>query len=250
MRSSISIVLFGISLVIAQKDKAFESFMSNLSYNWQNEFPDLRYQVARLQQDDPAKYNELVAQLGLKAGSQISIPSQFNYAWASQFVMAAGIYKPTAHQEANPQEAKPTGNTDKTDGDSFQSALGMLTGFDQTNTATKINSNNKDDHNDGGELSSVVIVNEEDNKSRTSTSTTPTRSSSTRSTGPTSKSSDINNDDDNDNNKDSKASQQFGNPIVGSINKDNVQIIPSGQGYSGAQHLIPSIPLLVILSFF
>ncbi|KAJ2632440.1 hypothetical protein H4R22_001252 [Coemansia sp. RSA 1290] len=76
--------------------------MSSLSYNWQNQFSDLRYQVDQLQKTDPEKYAQLAASLGLKPGAKINVPSQYSPEWASMFVQAANLYTPPVHTQEDP----------------------------------------------------------------------------------------------------------------------------------------------------
>ncbi|KAJ2687848.1 hypothetical protein GGH99_003170 [Coemansia sp. RSA 1285] len=200
----------------------YDNFMSSLSYNWQNEFSDLRYQVDQLQKTDPLKYQQLAAQLGLKPGTQIDVPSQFNDKWASKFVMAAGLYTPPAPTQAatfNPSEASPTGASSqllitavKTDGESAtplpssgdESAdLSAMSG-DSAVTAASDHSSHDAKHSSHG-----------DNSEDATSGLDDAIDSST------------------------SVFQQNGNPVVGSINTDFNPIVPSGTGYSASSAVVP-----------
>ncbi|KAJ2382964.1 hypothetical protein H4S02_005510 [Coemansia sp. RSA 2611] len=177
--------------------------MSSLSYNWQNEFSDLRYQVDQLQKTDPAKYSALGASLGLKAGQQIQVPSQYSPQWASQFVMAAGLYTPPPPSAAtfNPASATPTAVVATTTGPLTPTGIsisGLMISTTATATATASGSSaeiTNDTHSSGG--------------SHHSGDAEATAGLDTQNT-----------------------SSQFGNPIAGNLNTDDTPIIPSGIGYN------------------
>ncbi|KAJ1904743.1 hypothetical protein LPJ81_002320 [Coemansia sp. IMI 209127] len=177
--------------------------MSSLSYNWQNEFSDLRYQVDQLQKTDPLKYQQLAATLGLKPGQQIDVPSQFDGVWASKFVMGADLYTPpvpTAADTFDPSQATPTG-----------SVASLLSTAGITDSA-------------------AVSTQNEESVSTMSGGSVVTLEHSHRSSGGSS----------DDEGLDSLAAsstslfQQNGNPIVGMLNTNYSPIVPTGIGYSKA----------------
>ncbi|KAJ2684737.1 hypothetical protein IWW39_004734 [Coemansia spiralis] len=187
--------LFILLLVgLVRGDADFDNFMSSLSYNWQNEFSDLRYQIDQLQKTDPAKYSALGASLGLKAGQQIQVPSQYSPQWASQFVMAAGLYTPPPPSAAtfNPASATPTAVVATTTGPLTPTGI-SISGLMISTTATATITN--DTHSSGG--------------SHHSGDAEATAGLDTQNT-----------------------SSQFGNPIAGNLNTDDTPIIPSGIGYN------------------
>ncbi|KAJ1665780.1 hypothetical protein IW140_003295 [Coemansia sp. RSA 1813] len=193
----------------------YDNFMSSLSYNWQNEFSDLRYQVDQLQKTDPLKYQQLAAQLGLKPGAQIDVPSQFNGVWASKFVMGAGLYTPPAAptQAAtfDPSQAKPT------DGSSLL-ITAVLTGNSATPSAT-----------DDGQSVEVSTLSDG--------SVTTVEHSNGSSDDAEDVASDLDSAD-----PSTSMFEQDGNPIVGNFNTDFTPIAPTGIGYSAAPPA--SIPLI------
>ncbi|KAJ2557466.1 hypothetical protein EV175_001334 [Coemansia sp. RSA 1933] len=175
----------------------YDNFMSSLSYNWQDEFSDLRYQVDQLQKTDPLKYQQLAAQLGLKPGAQIDVPSQYNAVWASKFVMGAGLYTPPA-PSIDPAQATPTG--------SASVAVTAVTTGSPTTTA--------------GEQSVEIST-------RSDGSVVTIEHSSSMETE----------DADNGLDSTTSVFEQDGNPIVGSLNTDFNPIAPTGTGYSGAPRI-------------
>ncbi|KAJ2503329.1 hypothetical protein GGH96_000350 [Coemansia sp. RSA 1972] len=207
-------------------DSDYDSFMSSLSFNWQNEFSDLRYQVDQLQKTDPQKYNELAASLGLKPGTKVSIPSQYSPVWASKFVQAAGLYTPPATVAEDPTHVPtPTNSSLKSIDDLTQ--LITVTADDSTKSDGSDESDSTDgsDATDGSEGSNNA------------------ESDDTHSNGK--KSNDGNSSDDTggasglDTPDEENTSQQFGNPIVGGFSGGNTPIVPSGQGYSAATSVRP-----------
>ncbi|KAJ2480746.1 hypothetical protein IWW56_002259 [Coemansia sp. RSA 2131] len=208
-----------MSIGSAMGDTDYDNFMSSLSFNWQNEFSDLRYQVDQLQKTDPQKYNELAASLGLKPGTKVSIPSQYSPVWASKFVQAAGLYTPPA-----------TVAEDATHVPTPTSSLQSIDDLTQLITVTA-DDNTKSDDSDGSDESdgsegSNGSVELDDNHSH-------------------GKSNDGNSSDDTggasglDTPDEDNTSLQFGNPIVGGFSGGNTPIVPSGQGYSTATSVRP-----------
>ncbi|KAJ1822689.1 hypothetical protein LPJ56_000718 [Coemansia sp. RSA 2599] len=247
----VNFVLASIStivLVAIAADTDYDKFMNSLSYNWQNEFSDLRYQVAQLQKDDPQAYSQLAAQLGLKAGANIDVPSQFNAQWASKFVQAAGLYTPPA-ATFDPAQAKPTAadqpDKENLDGNLFASALAAETTGSNENSSDGDVSDSKG--NDSSDIEDLL----------SSHSGSKTKGSSSSSHHKTSASHEDGDDDSEGNSddgeeKDNDTSQQFGNPVVGNLNTDNTPIVPSGQGYSAGQALAISalsLTMPFVLSF-
>ncbi|KAJ2786346.1 hypothetical protein GGI15_001592 [Coemansia interrupta] len=223
-------------LVSAATDTDYDQFISSLSYNWQNEFSDLRYQVAQLQQDDPAQYSQLAAALGLKAGATISVPSQYDPVWASKFVQAAGLYTPPA-PTFDPAQATPTAaaqqqNSDNLSDNLFASAL------------QEKPSEQEDGSDDGGGASDEG----EDSVSHKSSKSSKSSKGSKTATQHRTSSADDESDagESLDDEEDVTTSQQFGNPIVGSLNTNDGPIIPSGQGYSAAAPLLAGLLTLAL----
>ncbi|KAJ2725636.1 hypothetical protein GGI07_001136 [Coemansia sp. Benny D115] len=248
-------LLFGIAaafllLAVRAEDTDYDSFMASLSYNWQNEFSDLRYQVAQLQKDNPQQYNQLAAQLGLKQGASINVPSQFDAGWASKFVQAAGLYTPPAVTQAaatfDPLEAKPTAAQAASldDGNLFASAL-KATPTAASKDADDDDSDSQDDDGENDDNSGNDSTHASSTKKKSSSSASGSKSSSKSKNSSSS-------DDSGDDNVDSEeeVSQQFGNPIVGSLNTDNAPIVPSGQGYSSATKQHPALVSVMLIALF
>ncbi|KAJ1871979.1 hypothetical protein LPJ57_005127 [Coemansia sp. RSA 486] len=246
-----------VALVTIAADTDYQSFMDSLSYNWQNEFSDLRYQIVQLQKDDPQAYSQLAAQMGLKAGATISIPSQFDKTWASMFVQAAGLYTPPA-ATFDPAQAKPTAtdqaDENNLDGNLFASALeakpSSKNSEDKENTDDN-ESDNSDDSNDdnssddGNDIEDLLSSH---SKSKGSSSSSHHKSTKSQDDADSDADSEDNGDEDDDDN----TSQQFGNPVVGNLNTGNTPIVPTGQGYSSAGALAVgalSLAMPVVLSF-
>ncbi|KAJ1726972.1 hypothetical protein LPJ61_004841 [Coemansia biformis] len=201
--------------------------MSSLSYNWQNEFVDLRYQVDDLQRNDPDQYNQLATAMGLKPGAKISIPSEYSPEWASRFVAAAHLYTPAAATEEATQAPTPT-NVDNSAASSTHESIHLVTAH----------SSEASDSPDDGSLSD-----EEDGSSSGGRSSSRGSSSSKHASKSTSRSdasgaNDSGSEPDNGIDQASDdASVQFGNPVVG--NMSNGPVVPTGQGYSAAATLHP-----------
>ncbi|KAJ2842185.1 hypothetical protein J3B02_005654, partial [Coemansia erecta] len=197
--STIALVAF------AAADTDYDKFMSSLSYNWQNEFSDLRYQVAQLQKDDPQAYSQLAAQLGLKADANIDVPSQFNADWASKFVQAAGLYTPPA-ATFDPAQAKPTAadqaSQSDLDGNLFASAL-----------AAEPTSNENSDGNSSDIEDSPSSHNKSKSKSNISSDSAHHKSTASHDDNSDSDNDAGSEDDGNDDDDDNNTSQQFGNPV-------------------------------------
>ncbi|KAJ2373819.1 hypothetical protein IW150_003432 [Coemansia sp. RSA 2607] len=235
-RYAFAVVATSVIAMANAADTDYDQFISSLSYNWQNEFSDLRYQVAQLQQDNPSQYSQLAAALGVKAGSSIDVPSQYNPVWASKFVQAAGLYTPPAAPTFDPAQAKPTAAADNTDnlGDNlFASALEAKPS-DQEDSAD--NSQGSDDSDDSQGTTSH----------KSSKNSKSTNASSHHKTSSGDDESDSGDGLDDEDDSDATTSQQFGNPIVGSLNTDDGPIIPSGQGYSGATTLVAGFLTLAL----
>ncbi|KAJ1780209.1 hypothetical protein LPJ77_000682 [Coemansia sp. RSA 2523] len=220
------ILLLSIS---ALGDSDYDSFMSSLSFNWQNEFSDLRYQVDQLQKTDPQKYNELAASLGLKPGTKVSIPSQYSPVWASKFVQAAGLYTPPATTAEDPTHVPTPTN----------SSLQSIDDLTQLITVTADDSTKSDD-SDGSDEEDESDATEGSDGSQGSHSA---ESDDNHSNGK--KSNDGNSSDDTggasglDTPDEENTSLQFGNPIVGGFSGGNTPIVPTGQGYSAATSTRP-----------
>ncbi|KAJ2064897.1 hypothetical protein GGI17_000704 [Coemansia sp. S146] len=197
--------------------------MSSLSYNWQNEFSDLRYQIDQLQKTDPAKYSALGASLGLKPGQQIQVPSQYSPQWASQFVMAAGLYTPPA-PTFDPASATPTTGSAAPSGISI-SGLMISTTATATATATVTASGSATGSGSGSAAVTGDSHHSSESKSQHS-GDAATAGLDTESGSP-----------------------QFGNPIAGNINTNATPIIPSGIGYSSASKYTCSLVLLIVPLF-
>ncbi|KAJ2744475.1 hypothetical protein GGI20_002949 [Coemansia sp. BCRC 34301] len=213
------IVFIVASLCVVKGDADFDGFMSSLSYNWQNEFSDLRYQVDQLQKTDPAKYSALGASLGLKPGQQIQVPSQYSPQWASQFVMAAGLYTPPA-PTFDPATATPTPTTALAGSSSLAGI--SISGLMQP---TVTGSNGAPSSSvESSEASSGGLSGSGSHHGDAATSGLDTSSS---------------------------VSQQFGNPIAGNLNTDDTPIIPSGIGYNtGATIIRHQSPLAVMFGLW
>ncbi|KAJ2490387.1 hypothetical protein IWW37_003204 [Coemansia sp. RSA 2050] len=216
-------VLFILLLVgFVRGDTDFDNFMSSLSYNWQNEFSDLRYQVDQLQKTDPAKYNALGASLGLKAGQQIQVPSQFSPQWASQFVMAAGLYTPPA-PTFDPATATPTAVVATTTGPLTPTGIsisGLM--ISTTGTATVSGSS--------AEITSGNDIHSSGGSHHSGDSEEATAGLDTQNT-----------------------SSQFGNPITGDLNTNDTPIVPSGIGYNTGfrvTYTLVELGLLVFIGSF
>ncbi|KAJ2794785.1 hypothetical protein H4R21_005363 [Coemansia helicoidea] len=196
----------------ARGDSDYDSFMSSLSYNWQNEFVDLRYQLDDLQRNDPDQYNQLAASLGLKPGTKISVPSQYSPEWASKFVAAAHLYTPPAPSDDATQLPTPTSAS----ADDSKSSSGSTASSHHTTS----HGGTDDDHSDDGDSSTLDAEDDLDSpdgsSARSSSSTSKSKSRTSKTDG---------------------GSTQFGNPVVGSIGDG--PIVPSGQGYSAAAALSP-----------
>ncbi|KAJ2078641.1 hypothetical protein H4R24_004341 [Coemansia sp. RSA 988] len=177
--------------------------MSSLSYNWQNEFSDLRYQLDGLQKEDPEKYNQLAASLGLKPGTKISVPSQYSPQWASKFVSAANLYTPPVETADSTLVATPTISKISTETDNSNSAVTHL--ITATDDVSENESGSESDKVSGGSDSedTEIISGLDENTDPTDT--------------------------------------QFGNPIVGSMDNNGSPIMPTGQGYSIAPTVRPSM---------
>ncbi|PIA14750.1 hypothetical protein COEREDRAFT_82505 [Coemansia reversa NRRL 1564] len=204
-------VTLGGLLVVLVADRVvgdttdYDNFMSSLSYNWQNEFSGLRYQLDSLQKEDPDQYNQLAASLGLKPGTKISIPSLYSPQWASKFVAAADLYTPPAVTADSTPAATPTiskGSTDKSESGSVVTHL--------TTATDDVSDNSSDSESEGSSEAS-------DSKDTEATEATSGL----------------------DENTDS-ADTQFGNPIVGTIDNNDSPIIPTGHGYSTASTVRPA----------
>ncbi|KAJ2883798.1 hypothetical protein IWW38_005503, partial [Coemansia aciculifera] len=209
-------------------DSDFDGFMSSLSYNWQNEFSDLRYQVDQLQKTDPAKYSALGASLGLKPGQQVQVPSQFSPQWASQFVMAAGLYTPPA-PTFDPATATPTATAAAavSVGVSGISISGLMV-VPTTASGSAISSS--DDGDDGGSESGSG------SHGAGAAATGGLDSHHHSSAKPSSSTSE---------------SVQFGNPIAGNLNTADTPIVPTGIGYNqGTALQAPFVALLFLLALF
>ncbi|KAJ2804133.1 hypothetical protein H4R20_002625 [Coemansia guatemalensis] len=181
----------------------YDNFMSSLSYNWQNEFSDLRYQLDALQKEDPEKYSQLAASLGLKPGTKISVPSQYSPEWASKFVTAANLYTPPAATADPTLVATPTISKVTAESDNSDSAV--------THLITEIDS----------ESGSASDGESEKGSDGSNSEDTEATSGLDENTEP--------------------ADTQFGNPIVGSMDDDGSPIMPTGQGYSAAPTIRPAM---------
>ncbi|KAJ1965604.1 hypothetical protein GGI12_000655 [Dipsacomyces acuminosporus] len=208
--ASIVAVLVAIQGQGVSADDDFNSFMSSLSFNWQNQFSDLRYQVDQLKKNDPEKYQQLASSLGLKPGASINVPSLFNAKWASGFVSAAGLYTPPEHPAAedtfDPESATPTATTK---------------GPKPTKAPATSDKHKKTD--DAASATADDMDNVETSESRKHKSTkSKARSTSAK-------------DDENAlDDVDHSTYVQNGNPIVGDISNLHAPIKPTGQAYSGA----------------
>ncbi|KAJ2007637.1 hypothetical protein H4R26_000657 [Coemansia thaxteri] len=207
MRLTLASVMLGCLVAVVRSDSDFDGFMSSLSYNWQNEFSDLRYQVDQLQKTDPQKYSALAASLGLKPGMQVSVPSQFSPAWASQFVMAAGLYTPPVHTV---DTAVPTPTQSLASIDTQATGSVTPTGISISGLMdfTSNSSGNSQAATSGGHASSGGHTSSDGSHHHSDDGTAGLDQSS------------------------SQGSPQFGNPVVGNLNTDDAPIIPSGTGYS------------------
>ncbi|KAJ1945160.1 hypothetical protein FBU59_002390 [Linderina macrospora] len=218
MRVTSYMLLLPLFVAMARSDDDYESFISSLSYNWQNEFSDLRYQVDQLQKDDPQKYQALALALGLKPGMAIDVPSQYNAMWASQFVQAAGLYTPPAPKPATTfDETKATPTKDSSD--SINISISVPT---PSATSTGDNSSKDAESSDG-----------------------ESKSGKGNSKKPSSDSDDSAADDDDDDassshSKSKNTSVQYGNPVVSNLNFQTQGVKPTGTGYNGApSHTAP-----------
>ncbi|KAJ2355097.1 hypothetical protein IWW50_002829 [Coemansia erecta] len=202
-------------------DTDYESFMSSLSDNWQNEFSDLRYQVEQLQKTDPQKYSQLAASLGLKSGTKISIPSQYSPEWASKFVQAAGLYTPPPATVADDpmSVATPTSN--------LIHSIGEIT--QQQSTATA------DSDDDDGSSDSL----DDDDADDSNSSKNKKPAAGGKSSNDDGSSGDGGGTSGLDATDDENTDTQYGNPVVGNFNGGNTPIVPSGQGYSAATSVRP-----------
>ncbi|KAJ1721021.1 hypothetical protein LPJ53_004412 [Coemansia erecta] len=230
--------------VAGAADTDYDQFISSLSYNWQNEFSDLRYQVAQLQQDDPSQYSQLAAALGLKAGATINVPSQYDPVWASKFVQAAGLYTPPAAPTFDPAQATPTAaaqNSDSLGDNLFASAL-QAKPSDQEDSDDSDSQDNGDD--DSGD--SKGTASHKSTKSSNSSKNSKSSSHHKTSSADDDNESDAGESLDDEDEGDGSTSQQFGNPIVGSLNTNDGPIIPSGQGYSGGTQLVAGFITLAL----
>ncbi|KAJ1849595.1 hypothetical protein LPJ70_000377 [Coemansia sp. RSA 2708] len=210
------------SSALVQADADYDSFMSSLSYNWQNEFSDLRYQVEQLQKNDPQKYSQLAASLGLKAGTKISIPSQYSPDWASKFVQAANLYTPPQNTNDDAKDvATPTNSLIE----SIENLTQLITATandDGEDSDSKSDGSDDEDHSDQSD--------EKSNDDSASTDGDGEAASGLDSDG-------------------GSTSTQFGNPIVGNFNGANTPIVPTGQGYSAAASVRPlAIHIMATLS--
>ncbi|KAJ2034267.1 hypothetical protein GGI13_003715 [Coemansia sp. RSA 455] len=196
--------------------------MSSLSYNWQNEFSDLRYQVDQLQKTDPAKYSALGANLGLKPGQQVQVPSQYSPQWASQFVMAAGLYTPPA-PTFDPATATPTTP-------SGISISGLMISTTATGSATVSGSVTV--------LGSVTVSGSATGSAAAITSESHHSGDSKSQHSGDAATAGLDTE---------SGSAQFGNPIAGNINTNDTPIIPSGIGYSSASKHTYSLLLLILI---
>ncbi|KAJ2160527.1 hypothetical protein GGF46_002176 [Coemansia sp. RSA 552] len=206
----------------------YESFMSSLSYNWQNQFSDLRYQVDHLQKVDPQKYDQLAAELGLKPGTKISVPSQYSPKWASKFVDAAQLYTPPAatHATDDLEVATPTAPATDDAGGSLTELVHFITTLDKDN-----DDDDDDDDKSGG-----------DDKG-------DKQSSKSRDHSQSKDSSDQDESDDeglDDAEEAVSTSTQFGNPVVGSFDGERTPVVPTGQGYSAATAVAPHLAALLL----
>ncbi|KAI9501183.1 hypothetical protein BX070DRAFT_228472 [Coemansia spiralis] len=188
----------------------YASFMSSLSYNWQNEFSDLRYQVEQLQHTDPQQYQQLAAQLGLKPGTQIDVPSQFDATWASKFVAAAQLYTPPA---ATVETMLETGGAS-----TINSGLLITAQVTASVGASDLEGDS-------------ASVNESESDGGDSSHGAHKHSSGTSDEGAT------------DGLDSEPTFTQNGNPVVGQLNTANTPIVPSGHGYSAAPSIEPSAAL-------
>ncbi|KAJ2137034.1 hypothetical protein IW136_003668 [Coemansia sp. RSA 678] len=203
-------------------DSDYDSFMSSLSFNWQNEFSDLRYQVDQLQKTDPQKYNELAASLGLKPGTKVSIPSQYSPVWASKFVQAAGLYTPPA-TTAEDATRVPTPTN---------SSLQSIDDLTQLITVTADDSTKSDD-SDGSDEPDESDATEGSQGSHGAESDDTHSHKSNNSSDDSGGASGLDTPDE------ENTSLQFGNPIVGGFSGGNTPIVPTGQGYSAASSTRP-----------
>ncbi|KAJ2582221.1 hypothetical protein GGH95_001654 [Coemansia sp. RSA 1836] len=203
--------------------------MSSLSYNWQNEFSDLRYQIDQLQKTDPAKYSALGASLGLKPGQQIQVPSQYSPQWASQFVMAAGLYTPPA-PTFDPASATPTAVVTTASGLPLTPTGISISGLMlSTTTATS-----------SGVSGSVVVVSGSSGSAEITASGSNSGSHHSGSDAAATAGLDTHSST-------PTGSPQFGNPIAGNLNTDDTPIIPSGIGYNSGNTLSTSLLFLCFL---
>ncbi|KAJ2785881.1 hypothetical protein H4R18_000270 [Coemansia javaensis] len=225
------VVVAALLLGGALGDSDYDNFMSSLSYNWQNEFADLRYQLDDMQRNDPDQYSQLAASMGLKPGTKISIPSEYSPEWASRFVAAAHLYTPPAPSAADTDAPTATG-TDDSDDDHSGASSTLGTVHRPTTSSTKSGSKDQSDGSDDGDNMSTDdsgsgdSADGEDSESDSSPATSKSKSKSKSSTKSTASSDDGDADSDG-------GSTQFGNPIVGDVN-NNTPIRPTGQGYSAA----------------
>ncbi|KAJ2813799.1 hypothetical protein H4S07_000405 [Coemansia furcata] len=212
--------------MVVRGDADFDGFMSSLSYNWQNEFSDLRYQIDQLQKTDPAKYQALGASMGLKPGQQVQVPSQYSPQWASQFVMAAGLYTPPA-PTFNPASATPTATGASLLPVSI-SGLMISTTATASATATAAVSTTAQitGHSDGGSSAAQHSGGSSAGHHSSGGDAAATAGLDTQS-----------------------VSEQFGNPIAGNLNTNATPIIPSGIGYNGGTKVAYSFILLLMLLF-
>ncbi|KAJ1948547.1 hypothetical protein EC988_005133 [Linderina pennispora] len=202
---------------MARSDDDYSSFISSLSYNWQNEYSDLRFQVNQLQKNDPQQYQALVLALGLKPGSTVSVPSEYDEKWASKFVQAVGLYTPPApnsEQTFDEAKATPTKGSD----DSGNIVISV-----PTHSPTSSSDDGSDMESSEGADSGDV-------------SGSDGSKSASKKKKPASASGDSSADEEStlSSRKSKSSSVQYGNPVVSNLDFQTQGIRPTGTGYSAA----------------
>ncbi|ORX73089.1 hypothetical protein DL89DRAFT_87903 [Linderina pennispora] len=209
MRVTSYLLLLPLFVAMARSDDDYSSFISSLSYNWQNEYSDLRFQVNQLQKNDPQQYQALVLALGLKPG----VYSQ----------RAVGVRRevgievcpaPNSEQTFDEAKATPTKGTD----DSGNIVISVPT-HSPTSSSDDGSDMESSEGTDSGDVSGS-----EGSKS------------ASKKKKPASASGDSSADEEStpSSHKSKSSSVQYGNPVVSNLDFQTQGVRPTGTGYNAA----------------